>query len=300
MKQWICIALLTAAFTARANDSDPVLKDNPVDLLEAWFAIDKRYPTDVTRRFLHDDAWGPVYHVEFLADDDAAVTGTLAMPADSVESAPLALAIHPMGMDISVWQSSENPIAAGRLADYMRDSGYAVLALDARLHGARQVENIGPREIIGFARGDNPVPYTQMIIDSVRDYRLALRWAQGEPHLQAQKILVVGYSMGAQMALLLASADPSVSAVLAMVPPYVSRPASPAAPRNHVIRIDRARVLMMAARNDPYSTPEQNRQVFDTIATTSKQLLWFDSEHVLPLDYLQHALGFIASTQVDR
>lgn len=300
MRIRIVIALLFVTFAGFANGSSPILHDDPSALLPAWFAIDTRFPADVEKKLVSEDDRGSIYHITFIADDSATVTGTLAMPRRSAEACPLALVMHPMGADSSLWVSADNPIAAGRMVDGLRDAGYAVLALDARLHGPRNVEGIGPREIIGFARGDNPTPYVRMIADSVRDYRLALQWAGSQSNLRTDEILVAGYSMGAQMSLLLASVEPHVSTVLTMVPPYVGQPRSPVAPRNHVGRITDARVLMMVARNDPYSTPEQNQQVFDALATSEKQLIWYESGHVLPLDYLEPAIAFVSELETSQ
>ncbi len=243
------------------------------------------------------DPLGRRYRVQFNADDGSLVTGTLGMPSETDGPVPLALAMHPMGVDEQIWWNSDNPIFGGRLVDELRKRGFAVLTLDARLHGSRRAENVGPREMIGLARGDNPTPYVRMIVDSVRDYRIALRWADAHPELDTDHLFVLGYSMGAQMSLLLASVEPRVRSVLAMVPPYVDRADSPVAPRNHVARIDQARVLMLVARNDPYSSPAQNRQVFDSLATPHKQMRFFASEHVLPEAYLQPALAFIVDSE---
>ena len=139
-----------------------------------------------------------------------------------------------------------------------------------------------------------------MIIGTVRDYRLALRWAATQEDLQSTSVLATGYSMGAQMSLLLAAYEPAVDAVLVMVPPYVGRPHSPVAPRHHVARIAAADVLLLAARQDPYSSVEETQQVFDAIATRRKAVRFFDSKHVLPADYLSAALRFIEQRAADR
>ena len=132
-----------------------------------------------------------------------------------------------------------------------------------------------------------------MIANSVRDYRLALLWADRQADLDATTVFAAGYSMGAQMALLLAAMEPRVSSVLAMVPPYVDRERSPVAPRNHVAGIETASVALLVARNDPYSSMPQSRQVYDQIASPHKSIQFFDSEHVLPPAYLPVAMAFI-------
>jgi dienelactone hydrolase len=301
MKHIISSLLLLIALGAAAEtDGDgarTVYNDDAKALLGDWFGIDLRYPTEVGQEPMEADTLGRRYRVQFNADDGALVTGTLGMPSETDGPVPLALAMHPMGADERIWWNSDAPVFGGRLVDELRKRGFAVLTLDARLHGLRRVENVGPREMIGFARGNNPTPYVRMIVDTVRDYRIALHWADTHPELDTDRLFVLGYSMGAQMSLLLASVEPRVRSVLTMVPPYVDRALSPVAPRNHVARIDQARVLMLLARNDPYSSPVQNRQVFEALATPHKQMQFFASEHVLPEAYLQPALAFIADSE---
>lgn len=285
------VALMNPA--VQADTLSPVFGDDAQIVLAAALSIDARFPRDATRTAIDHDGEGQRFRIEFESDDGVRVNGMLAMPADGAEASPLAIALHPMGTDQTIWWSTENPIFGGHITDYLRHLGYAVLTLDARLHGERNAENLGPREIIGFARGDNPHPYARMIADSVRDYRLALRWADQQADLDTESVFVVGYSMGAQMSLLLASVEPRVTSVLAMVPPYVESPVSLVAPRQHVGRIESAEVQLMVARNDPYSTVDQNQQVFDAIASPAKYIRFFDSEHVLPEAYLTAALAFI-------
>jgi len=99
--------------------------------------------------------------------------------------------------------------------------------------------------------------------------------------------------MGAQMSLLLASYEPKVKAVLAMVPPYVDQPDSPVAPREHTARINHASVLLLAAKNDPHTSMVQNQHLFETITSKKKNVVYFDSGHVLPDTYINEALSYI-------
>lgn len=197
-----------------------------------------------------------------------------------------------MGTDQNLWWSP-NKINGQKISDKLLESGYAVLTLDARRHGERVVDDLGPRDMIAKARSDQPRLYTDMIIGTVRDYRIALNWAKKELQLENTPVLVAGYSMGAQMSLLLASYESAIKQVMVMVPPYVSEPLSPVAPRLHVSRINKAEVMILAAKQDPYSTQENYQLVFDKIASTNKSMKWFESGHLLPADYYHSALDFI-------
>jgi len=164
---------------------------------------------------------------------------------------------------------------------------------DARRHGERGHDSFSPRELIARAHSSEPRLYIDTIIGSVRDYRIALHWAQRE--LSPEQIIVLGYSMGAQMSLLLASYEPSISAVVTMVPPYVSSPTSPVAPRIHAPRITAAKVLWLAGTNDTHSTQSQTQEAFDRISSKDKTLTWYDSGHRLPPKFLPTTFSFIDS-----
>ena len=194
-----------------------------------------------------------------------------------------------MGVGQQFWWQ-ENPLKTHHLTIRLRQQGYTVISLDARRHGERGDKKFGPRELIKRAHSAEPRLYIETIIGSVRDYRIALNWARSE--FNPDEILLMGYSMGAQMSLLLASLEPSVDSVLAMVPPYVGSPTSPVAPRVHVDKINTAKVLWLAGNDDPHSKQEQTQETFDLIASPDKTLTWYDAGHRLPPEYLEAALTF--------
>jgi len=297
------LAFLTAPFDLSstekpAADLQPVLTGDATDyLLRQWFAVDPTAPLNVERIALEPDAIGARFRLEFTGDDGQPVNGILTMPAMHSSGKPprLALALHPMGVDHGIWFHQDNPIQGGFLTKALRRHGHAVLALDARNHGERSRESLGLRQILDFAHTAQPKPYDAMISGTLRDYRRLLQWALRQDDLDGDGWIAFGYSMGAQMSLLLAALEPGAGAVLAMVPPYVDRPYSPSAPRNHVANISRSRVMLIGARRDPYSSIEETQQVFDALGTPDKQLVWFDSEHLLPDSYLQPAIEFLTA-----
>ncbi|MCG8433366.1 MAG: alpha/beta fold hydrolase [Gammaproteobacteria bacterium] len=284
---------LLQAAVAYPKELQPILSVDSQWALAEFLSIDARFPESLSKTDMNADDIGKRVRIEFQSDDGHQVNGMLAMPAERFSIAKLAVALHPMGADQSVWLRDGKPMFGGDITDHLRRRGYAVLTLDARWHGERKIEGIGPRQILSIAHSDNPRAYHQLIANTVRDYRLALAWAGKQSNLDASKVLALGYSMGAQMSLLLAAMEPNITAVLAMVPPYVGRAHSPVAPRNHVGRITEASVQLIAGRRDPYSSFEQTQQVFDAIASPAKDLAFLDSEHLLPETYVATALAFI-------
>ncbi|RBP49910.1 alpha/beta hydrolase family protein [Arenicella xantha] len=289
----LCILVST---TLNSNAAPTASQSLASDYLSQWFSYDSSVPIDLTMTTLARDQIGERAELRFLSDDGQAVNGLIAFPSNHSSLKPkLAFALHPMGTNQQFWWSESSALAAQNLTSHLRQKGYIVISLDARLHGERGRQGFGPRELIARAHSDEPRLYIDTIIGSVRDYRLALHWALQE--FDPQEVLVMGYSMGAQMSLLLASLEPSVTTVLAMVPPYVESAISPVAPRVHVPAISKAKVLWLAGRDDPYSSKDQTEQTFEQIGSQDKTVVWFDSGHRLPPDFIEVALSFFDSLQ---
>lgn len=288
------IALVVTLFASSAPEISPVLPAASRVVLEQWFLPDSNDAQSLKRIPIDDDQIGKRYSISFQSADGETVNGVLAMPAEPLQPARLAFALHAMGRTHEDWWNDDNPTLGWSITASLREQGYAVLALDARRHGNRERDDVGIRQILERAHTGAARRYQDMIIGTVRDYRTALVWANSQDDLATDEMVAVGYSMGAQMALLLASFEPNVRNVLAMVPPYVKQMASPVAPRNHVGSIGSARILMIGASNDPFSSNAQYEQVFASIATPKKRIVMFEGGHVLPSDYLDTALGFLA------
>ena len=103
--------------------------------------------------------------------------------------------------------------------------------------------------------------------------------------------------MGAQMSLLLASYEPSISNVIAMVPPYVESGTSPVAPRIHTPRIRTISVLWLAGEKDPHSSKRQTLETFEKITSNEKTITWFDAGHRLPIESIDSVIKYIDSFQ---
>ncbi|MCF6263021.1 MAG: alpha/beta fold hydrolase [Xanthomonadales bacterium] len=292
----IAVALLTSlSFTSFAKES--VFDVQAQSVLSEWFSVDPKHLINMQQSAIDTDALGERFSLNFISDDQQVVNGILAMPVDydmsQKSTLKLALLLHPMGADHTLWFSPDNPINAENISIKLRKQGFAVLALDARRHGERKVGDIGLKDLIKRAHSPYRRLYDDMIIGSVRDYRLALAWMKSQWDLSAADIVAVGYSMGAQMTLLLASYEPSITHIISMVPPYIDQARSPVAPRHHVSRINAAKVLFLAAKQDPYSTEKQSLYVFELISSMQKSIRYFEGGHVLPAAYLETVMHFI-------
>ncbi len=296
-KIFFVLGLLTLVSNSTLSAKSDELPSSQLDqtYLEQWFSIDSSELDGFLESPVEDDSIGARVDLRFTSDDGHAVNGTIGFPADESAPTKLALALHPMGSDQQFWWNPESRLGTHKLTMALRKQGFTVISLDARRHGERASEGFGPRELLKRAHSAQPRLYTETIIGSVRDYRALLAWAK--ERFQPEQVLVMGYSMGAQMALLLASYEHDVSTVLAMVPPYVKSDTSPVAPRIHVDRITSAKVLWLAGDEDPYSNRQQTSNSFERISSAEKTLTWFDAGHRLPPESISTALSFLNSLE---
>lgn len=238
---------------------------------------------------------GHAQALRFKSFDGAPVNGRLVYPSDPAQASrpfPLLIALHAMGRSHKRWWQPDidgRPTReqTHRITELALAQGYAVLALDARLHGERKDPQQDLRRLIrDLHLWGAREPYERMIVDTVRDYRHALDALQGLPQLDARRVAVVGYSMGAQMALLLGGADARVQAVAALVPPHLDDKVAVVAPRSLLPGLVNKRVWLFSASDDEYASEAQSRALFDAIPSTDKQHLHFEGGHLLPARYV--------------
>ncbi len=288
------LALAGVLTHAHALD-EAVTSSDAIELsyLSHWFTVDSAETNNLVLTPIKGVKETDFVQLTFTSDDGHKVNGILAHPTGLAGVNKIALAIHPMGSDQYFWWRETSPLSGHKLTASLREQGYTVISLDARRHGESSTPRFGPRELLKRAHSDEPRLYIETIIGTVRDYRTVLTWAKRE--FQADEVLALGYSMGAQISLLLASYEPSVNSLLVMVPPYVSAPTSPVAPRAHVKRISKANVLWLAGTNDPHSNRQQTEATFNKISSANKHLTWFESGHRLPEEFVRTALAFFES-----
>jgi dienelactone hydrolase len=119
-----------------------------------------------------------------------------------------------------------------------------------------------------------------------------LDWIQQQPALDASRIHVAGYSMGALMAMLLAGTDPRVKAVAVMVPPNLDDKVAAVSPRRAAPGLAGRTVWLLSADEDDYSTQAENADLFEAIAAREKRHLRFSSGHALPAEYVEQLLDW--------
>jgi dienelactone hydrolase len=242
--------------------------------------------------------------LRFASFDGDGVVGRIVYPADpSTPEAtpqprpvlPVLLALHGMGRTQARWWQAEfkgRPTLESThlLAERALQAGHVVLALDARGHGERkdvQRPLISSELMRDLHLWGEREPYERMVVDTVKDYRVLLDWVEQQPQLDAGRVHAAGYSMGAQMALLLAGVDARVRSVAAMVPPHLGCTVAAVAPVSVAARLADVDVWLLTGDDDEYASASDNAALFGVLPGQGKQHLRFASGHVLPVDYVE-------------
>ncbi len=249
---------------------------------------------------------GVAFDLQGPSFDGAPLLGRIVFPRDPRDpeqagaAMPLLLALHGLGRTHQRWWLAElrgRPTLENthRLTELALRQGYAVLALDARMHGQRKAGFAASELLEDMHWWGRREPYERMVVDSVRDYRVALDWALAQPQIDAGRVAAAGYSMGAQMALLLAGVDTRVQAVAAMVPPHLDDKVAVVAPRNAMAGLAGKRVWLLSADDDDYAPQAANAALFDAIPAADKRHLRFAGGHALPADYVEQLRPWFAA-----
>ena len=102
---------------------------------------------------------------------------------------------------------------------------------------------------------------------------------------QDKRVKVSGYSMGGQMALILASQEPRITAVAAIVPPYLDDKVAAVSPLRFMPGLAGKKLWLLSADADEHASAEQNQALFDALPGSDKKHLRFPGGHLLPAGY---------------
>lgn len=271
------------------------------------FALRPYQPSsqDLATRYAHASAipitpqlraLGPLaQEIRFISFDGVAVNGRIQYPSDPAQAKapfPLLIAMHGLGRSHMRWWTSnykggETLEHTHLVTELALKQGYAVLALDARRHGERKNLDYSVLDLMrDMDLWGKREPYEQMIIDSIKDYRMLLDWLLPQPQIDASRVQLTGYSMGGQMALILGSLEPRITAVAALVPPHLDDKVAAVSPQRFLAGLaGKKKLWLLSAEDDEYASAAQNQALFEALPGAAKQHLRFPGGHILPRDY---------------
>lgn len=242
-----------------------------------------------------DDADYVLQHITLSGADGKPVPGLYLRPkADG--KYPVALLLHGLGSDKETMIRFFGRALAAR--------GIACLALDALDHGERKTPGaaaVGAGSPAGERGG---LRFATVVRQTVGDYRLALDYLKTRKDVDANRVGLLGYSMGAMMGSVLGGVDDRVKAVVLEVGgdpvrPFVSA-LPPAArdtvefisPSNYVGHIAPRPVLMINAKADQTMRADAAKRLQDA-ARDPKQIIWAEGGHILAAPDAQKGVDWL-------
>jgi len=232
------------------------------------------------------------YKFSYKSFDGAVVNGQLSYPSIKSQKYPVFIGVSAMGRGYQRWwvdsfKGRPTVSQVNKITSMANNLGYAVIAIDARYHGTRKDPDRSLQSIMNdlnfFGNKDT---YESMIKDTVLDYRVLIDWINQQQIFDNQKIVIGGYSMGGQVALLAASTDHRIERVLSIVPPHLDDKVALVAPKNFVSLLEGREVLLVTANDDENATKKENQILFDSINTSEKLHITFEGDHILPDNYV--------------
>ena len=227
------------------------------------------------------------------------VPGYLEYPASGKGPFPCVLLLHGWSGAKEHWWQDGGYISGGNVRRALLEAGYAVLALDAQIHGDRISQNdFAPvNHFADPALEKNPRKgyFTQreIYIQTTRDYRRAIDYLETRPDLNTSRLGMLGYSMGGAQTFLLTGVEPRVKVAVSCCTPADRSKWSPIAPQNFTASIADRPFLMIMGRTDEMCPVDQAYGLHALINSTKKELIFIDAGHRLPSDYVPHAIDWI-------
>lgn len=247
------------------------------------------------------------------------VPGYLAIPTTGAGPFPAILTLHGLGGTKETWWQDSTECSDSLVTKGLLANGFAVLALDAQYHGERlQGNDYDPPWSILTSR--QSAKFTWMFVESVVEYRLAIDYLATRPEIDTARIGSFGYSFGAQMAYPLTAVDSRIKVLVAGVgPPFgltvvrnvvdkemtvdryrgyaasLNVRADPTLLQNYAHAIGSRPFLMLMGTQDEWYTADEAQQVFALVPSPTKELVFYDSGHILPPEHAAKAVAWFAA-----
>jgi len=191
-----------------------------------------------------------------------------------------------------------------KLKDSLVSIGYNVIIPDAKYHGERSYEADFVSPIAFYATQD--VQKIQSLwATTVKDIRIIIDYMQSLPNEKQITFDVVGYSMGALMAIYLNSVDGRLNSIVACVAPLGSvLKASMSLGLNEenakkmeerfsselYAPLQKAPITLLMGTKDGWYTEKEAQDFYDNIEIKAKTLKFYESGHYLPEEFISDVI----------
>ncbi len=275
-----------AAPPAPATAAAPMPAAPSWDKLKAMHAYKLTTPLAVKEE-ARDDTDVKLSHISFSNTKGQRVPGLFMRPkAEGVY--PCVLILHGMTSDKDTFMKFfGRPLAA---------MGVASLAIDADMHGERRTKDT-PATF-------NPILLGQIMRAGIVENRMALDYLQTRRDVDARRIGLFGYSMGAIMGATVSGVDERIAATVlcvggdpirryvTMLPPAMRGEVEAVSPSNYIGHISPRPVFLINGTNDTVIS-EADARLLQNAAREPKKILWAEAGHILPPNVAEQGVNWI-------
>jgi len=258
------------------------------DLVTRFYDFDKSLPLDARTIENSETEIARFEKVVFTTQSGERVPCELALPKKGGPSFPCVMFLHGLGNDRDRWwRDDRKPLLTGLL-----EQGIAVFTIDLQFHGERSSRNDFQSPVYLTFGNSLFVRNRDMVIQSTIDSRRALLYLRQRLEIDSTRIGVMGYSMGAMIALQLSVLEQDLRTVVISAVPTTEQPL----PIDHFNFAVRSRVptLLQFGRTDWLSSPQDAEMLLKLLEGKGNKLTFYESGHQLPPEkYVPDALGWM-------
>ena len=167
----------------------------------------------------------------FVTEDGVEIIGSMWMPQQDIS--PAVILLHMLGRDRTDWDT---------VAEQLVNEGYAVMSIDLRGHGQSTVQNGNTIDYKKFTEDD----YRNMILD----VQPVIDFFRSDMRVDGDRIAIIGASIGANVALKVAAADPDIRTVILLSAGKVYRGVTTG---DAILEFGKRPVLIAASEEDEYA-----------------------------------------------
>ena len=302
MIRFMFLAVVLSTSVSKAEQQFVPIGPNGFGVLAELFAYERDVPLDarVVERQEHESYTRE--KIVFTGGNDQRVPGYFAFPTSTPGSSkahPVVLLFHGLGHEKESWWQADEPFCNGLLlTERLLASGYSVLMLDAFHSGERMGANDFEHPGVYLEKRGQVHRAANGWIQTVKDYRRALDYLATRSEVDTSRVGAVGYSMGAVHSFILTAVDERLKVTVAAAPPtlalngWVSKFYA-TTPEQYAPYIESTPLLMLIGRQDEMYSEQNSQQLFDLLASTNKNAVWYESGHSLPAEWTTEAADWI-------
>jgi len=287
----LVLSLAGAAQLAGQSAAPPIRAASPevFEAVHASYEYNRKAPLLAESLSKRDFPGYTREKIVFSGVQQSRVPGLLMLPTAGRRPYPVVILLHGITGSKEIWFEPDGWAYGPRLLDPLVAAGFAVLALDARYHGERGAEG-------GYRVPNDINDIRDFVVETVIEHRRALDYLATRGDIDTTRIGLVGLSMGGMETFALTAVDSRVKVAVAGVTPVGATKnfiTIPVAPQTFAGAIRTTPFLMLMGRTDDYYSVDEARQLFESIASPKKELVFYDSGHRMPPEYAAKAVSWL-------